>query len=506
MEEQVRPVLKLVNISKKISEYFSLKNISLEVFKGEVHVIMGENGSGKSSLMNIVAGAYARDTGEILMDGFPVSISSPTDAKRLGITMIHQDSSLFEHFTVAENIFTDNKPYLCKGLKLINWRRLYSDCQELLDRLGFSLDGRSVVKSLSLAQKQLVEIAKAYLSNARIIIMDEPTSSLTDSEALLLFNIIKDLKKAGVSILYISHRLEEIRRIGDRVTVIRDGEIIGTQEIGRMDVDGILTMMTGMELKDRYPKLSVKTGREVLRVSDLYSGNTLKGVSFSVRRREILGITGLAGSGRTKIAKCIFGLDRVDAGSIFFENCRLSVKSPGDAIRAGIAYVTEDRSADGLFMYLNVPQNITAPNMGRISEGLLINGAAEKNIAEAYIKRLGIKIGSMKDQAASLSGGSQQKVVLAKWMMSRARLFIFDEPTRDIDIPSKVDVYNLMNEIAAKGASIILISSDVNEIIGMCDRVAILYGGRIAAVISRNEATQEKIMYYATGGHQDAER
>lgn len=496
----MQSVLKLENINKKVSEFFALKGISLELHKGEIHALIGENGSGKSSLMNIIGGTYTKDSGNIYIDGNSVNINSPTDAKKLGITMIHQDSSLFEHFTVAENIYIDNKPYLNKSIKIINWSKMYLDCQRLFEKLGFSLNSKDIVKNLSLAQKQLVEIARAYISNARIIIMDEPTSSLTDSESTLLFNIIKELKKTGVSILYISHRLEEIKQIGDRITVIRDGEIIGTQDIRNMDVDNIIHMMTGMELKERYPKLSVKLGQEVLRVTDLYSDHTLKGISFSLRRREILGVAGLVGSGRTKIAKCIFGLDKIDAGEIYIENAKVDIKSPADAINAGIGYVTEDRSTEGLFMYLNVPENITAPSISKITKRFLINRVKEKNIAGTYVNKLGIKIGTIKDKAAYLSGGNQQKVVLAKWIMSRTKIFILDEPTRGIDIPSKVDVYNLMNEMVAKGASIILISSDVDEIIGMCDRVMILYDGQIAAIIPRNKATQEKILFYATGG------
>jgi len=496
----VEPVLKLENINKKVSDFFALKDISLDLYKGEVHVLIGENGSGKTSLMNVIVGAYTKDSGRILIDGKPVNISSPTDAKKLGITMIHHDSLLFEHFTVAENIYIDNKPYLNKSLKLINWGKMHSDCQQLFNRLGFSLNSKDIVKNLSLAQKQLVEIARAYISKARIIIMDEPTSSLADSESLLLFSIIKELKKAGVSILYISHRLEEIKQIGDRITVIRDGEIIGTQDIRNMNVNNIIHMMTGMELKERYPKLSVKLGKEVLRVENLNSGDTLKSISFSLRRREILGVTGLVGSGRTKIAKCIFGLDKIDSGEIFLENSKIDIKSPSDAIRAGIGYVTEDRKTEGLFMYLNIPENITAANTSKISNHFLIDKGEKVNIAGAYVDRLRIKIGTIRDKAAYLSSGNQQKVVLARWIMSRAKIFILDEPTRGIDIPSKVDVYNIMNEMVAKGASIILISSDVDEIIGMCDRIMILYDGRIAAVIPRSEATQEKILFYATGG------
>ena len=496
----VQTILKLENINKKVSDYFTLKNITLELNKGEVHILMGENGSGKSSLMNIIWGAYPKDSGDIFLDDAPVNINSPMDAKKFGIFMIHQESSLFEHFSIAENIYSDSKPYINKAFKIINWNRMYNDCQRLFDKLGFSLESRTMVKYLNIAQKQLVEIAKAYISNARIIIMDEPTSSLTDSESALLFNIIRELKKSGVAIIYISHRLEDLRQIGDRITVIRDGQIIGTQNIGSLSVNHIINMMTGMELKERYPKLPVKLGREVFRISNLHSGSILKSISFSLRKREILGVTGLVGSGRTKIAKCIFGLDKIDLGEIIIENTKVNINSPYDAINAGIGYVTEDRSTEGLFMYLNISKNITAPNMSIVSRYMMIDKVNENNIANNYVSKLGIKLGTISDKVAYLSGGNQQKVILAKWIMSRARIFILDEPTRGIDIASKVDVYNLMNEMVMKGASIILISSDVDEVMGMCDRIMILYGGEVAAVLQRNEATREKVLFYATGG------
>lgn len=496
-------VLKLENINKRLSDYFALKNISLELYEGEVHALIGENGSGKSSLMNIIWGTCTKDSGNIFINGAPVSINSPIDARRLGIAMIHQNSSLFEHFTVAENIYLDNKPYSNKSLNFIDWRKMFSDCQKLFDKLGFTLNSRTYVRDLNIAQKQLVEICKAYVANARIIIMDEPTSSLTESESTLLFNIIYELKKSGVSILYISHKLEEIKQISDRITVIRDGEIAGTLQIGNMNVDSLIYMMTGMNLSERYPKLKVKIGKEILRVSNLCSDNILNGISFSLRKREILGIIGLVGSGRTKIAKNIFGVEKADSGDIYVENKKVYINSPADAIALGIGCVTEDRSSEGLFMYLDVPENITAPSISKVTNNLLIDREIEQVIASTYIDRLGIKIGTINNKAAYLSGGNQQKVVLAKWIMSKSRILILDEPTKGIDIASKVDVYNLMNEMVIKNVSIILISSDIDEVIGMCDRIMVLYNGKIAAVLPREEATRKKIMFYATGEKYD---
>ncbi len=494
------PILRLKNINLKLSDYFQLADINLDLFKGEVHVLTGENGSGKSSLMNIILGKYIKDSGEIIIDNCPVSINSPKDAKKLGITMIHQESSLFENFSVAENIFINNKPYINKTLKIINWNKTYSDCQALFKRFNFTLDEKALVENLNLAQKQLVEICRAYISQARIIIMDEPTSSLAEAETALLFNIIKELKKSGVAVIYISHRLDEIQKIGDRISVIRNGEIIGTQSMHDMNVNSIIHMMTGQELKNRYPKLTVKTGRELLKVSGLYSGNVIKDINFSLKKGEILGITGLAGSGRSKIAKCLFGVDKIDSGEIFIDKKKITLNSPADAINAGIAYVTEDRTSEGLFMYLNITENISAPNTRKVSNKYIIDRGIENDLCENYVENLRIKVETLNEKAAYLSGGNQQKLVLAKWIMSKSKILIFDEPTRGIDVTSKVDVYNVMNEMVTKDISIILISSDVNEVIGMCDRIIVLYNGRIKAIVPRNDATHEKIMAYATGG------
>jgi ABC-type sugar transport system ATPase subunit len=496
----IKPLLILENINKKLSDFFELKNVTFNLYKGEVHVLIGENGSGKSSLMNVILGHYTKDSGYIFMEDSLVSIDSPMDAKQLGIVMIHQESSLFEHFTIAENIYIHNKPYINKTLKIINWNKMHADCEALFKKLGFTLNSKSLVKNLSVAQKQLVEICKAYISNARIIIMDEPTSSLTEAEASLLFNIIKELKASGVSIIYISHRLEEIKQIGDRLTVIRNGEIIGTENIHSMDVNNIIHMMTGLDLKDRYPKLKVTLGKEVLKVTNIFAGTTLKDISFSLKKREIIGIIGLVGSGRTKIAKCLFGVDKIDSGEIYIDNKKITLNSPADAIARGIGVLPEDRVNEGLFMNLSISENIIAPSTSKVSNRHIIDKDIEESLASIYADKLGINLNTIHDKVAYLSGGNQQKVVLAKWIMSKSKILILDEPTRGIDIASKVDVYNVMNEMVTKDVSLILISSDINEVIGMCDRIIVLYDGTIASIVSRNDATHEKIMAYATGG------
>jgi len=494
------PLLELKKVSKRLSDYFSLKDINMELNKGEVHVLVGENGSGKSSLMNIICGFYQRDSGDIFINNSPVSFNSPIDAKKLGISMIHQDSTLFDNFTVAENIYMDNKPYISKFFKIVDWKKMFSDCKILFDNLGFNLNGERIVKHLSTAEKQIVEICRAYVSNARIIIMDEPTSSLTKAETLLLFNIIKELKKSGVAIIYITHKLEEIKEVGDKITVIREGEIIVTENINSMDVDSIIYMMAGMSLDERYPKLKVKLGREVLKVSNLCDGNFLEDINFSLRKREMLGIFGLVGSGRTKIAKSIFGEDKIDTGEIFIEGKKVNISSPSDAIKSGIGCVTEDRLHNGLFTYRSVAENITSSNLSKVSNHLLIDKKIENQLSKGYSERLEMKISSVNEKVADISGGNQQKVVLAKWIMSKSKILIMDEPTKGIDIASKLDLYNIMNEMVTKDVSIILISSDIDEVIGMCDRIIVLYNGKIAGIVSKSEASHKQIMSYATCG------
>jgi len=496
------PLLKLTNVSKRLSDYFSLKDINFELNEGEVHVLVGENGSGKSSLMNIICGFYQKDCGDIFINNNPVSFNSPADAKKYGISMIHQDSTLFDHFTVAENIYINSKPYINKNLKIVNWKKMFSDCKILFENLGFNLNGERMVRNLSPAEKQIVEICRAYISNARIIIMDEPTSSLTKAETLLLFNIIKELKKSGVAIIYITHKLEEIKEVGDKITVIRDGEIIGTDHINSMNVDNIIYMMAGMSLNERYPKLKVKLGKEVLKVSNLCDGNFLEDINFSLRKREILGIFGLVGSGRTKIAKSINGERKIDTGEIIIEGRKVTISSPSDAIKSGIGCVTEDRMYNGLFTYRSIAENITSCNLSKVSNHLLIDRKIENELSKSYLDKLEIKINSVNEKVADISGGNQQKVVLAKWIMSKSKILILDEPTKGIDIASKLDLYNIMNEMVTKDVSIILISSDIDEIIGMCDRVIVLYNGKIAGIVSKSEANHKQIMSYATCGKQ----
>jgi ABC-type sugar transport system ATPase subunit len=494
-------ILKLENINKKMSEYFSLININLEIERGKVHAIIGENGSGKTTLMNIITGKISKDSGNVYLNGSLVNINSATDSKKHGIVMTHQESNLIEHLSVAENVFFTTDILSGFFLKTINWTKLYGDTKNLFKKLGINIeiDIKKQVRSLENAQKQLVEIAKAYVSNAEIIIMDEPTSSFTETETKILFNIIKELKNKGTAIIYISHRLEEIKQFCDKITVMRMGRCVGTIERSELETINLINMMTGMELKERYPKLNLKKGQEVLRIAGLTSGTVLKNINFSLNSKEIIGITGLAGSGKSIIAKSIFGMNKIDTGDIFINKKKVKIRSPLDAIKEGLGYVPEERQIDGLFMYLKIFENMTASSIDRFTTTYIIDKKKELNISSAFVEKLGIKIGSLDNKVENLSGGNQQKVILAKWMMSKSKIFILDEPTRGIDIASKVDVYNLMNDLIRKNSSIILISSDIEELIGMCDRILVLYGGLIVVNLPKEEATKNKIMYYATG-------
>lgn len=491
-------ILKIENINKKLSEYFSVKNINIELNKSEVHAIVGENGSGKSSLMNVLCGIYTKDSGSIYIDGKLANIDSPSAAKKFGITIIHQESSLFEHISIAENIFINNMPYLNKKLKIVNFSKMHSDCKKLLNRLGLNISSKTLVRYLNPAQKQIVEIARAYASESKIIIMDEPTSSLGENESSMLFNIINELKSNGVSVFYITHKFEELKQICDRVSIMKDGKIIETKSIENIDISDIFHVIAGFELNKPYPKINFKLGKEVLKITKLNSGGFLKDISLSLRKREILGVTGLIGSGGTRIAEAIFGISKIDSGEIVINGTAKQITSPHDSIKSGIAYVTEDRVVKGIFPSLKIYENLSAASIPRVSNKFLINKKYEKEIAASYVDKLAIKTPTINDKVSHLSGGNQQKLVLAKWIMSKAKIFIFDEPTKGIDVASKIDVYNLMNELLQKGASIILISSDINELIGMCDRISVLSNGKIVDTLSKQSFSAEKILQLET--------
>lgn len=493
------PALQMKGITKTYPGVRALDNVDFEVAKGEVHALVGENGAGKSTLMKILAGAQLMDSGQILIDGRPVHITTPQKAMELGISIIYQEFNLVPYLNAAENIFLGREP---RGAipGFVNFPVMYSEAQKLIDSLGVKLNVRTPVNRLSVAQQQMVEVAKATSRNATIIAMDEPSATLTEHELESLFALIRSLKQRGVSIIYISHRLEEIFQIADRVTVLRDGRLVGTKAVSDTDRDEIIRMMVGRELKEKIPKQPAQIGPPALTVKNLTRKGVIENINFTVHRGEILGIAGLVGAGRTELARAIFGADPIDSGELWLDGTRVEIRSPKDAIRKGIGLVTEDRKALGLILGMVVRENISMANLDALTRFGFVNRREEKRVALKYIEDLMIKTPSCEQQVQNLSGGTQQKVVLAKWLFTESKVLIFDEPTRGIDVGSKVEIYQLMNRLAANGVAIIMISSELPEVLGMSDRILVMHEGRIAGELSREEATQEQIMHLATGG------
>jgi len=493
------PVLEMWGISKSYPGVRALDGVDFDVRAGEVHALVGENGAGKSTLMKILAGAIPMDSGSVLMDGRVINIDSPLTAMSHGIGIIYQEFNLVPYMSAAENIFLGREPMgALPGF--IDFAKMNRDAQEVLDRLGVRLSAKTQVSRLSVAQQQMVEIAKTISRKARIIAMDEPSATLTEHELDNLFALIAQLKSEGVGVIYISHRLEEIFQIADRVTVLRDGHLVATKDIADTDRDDIIQMMVGREIKEKIPKRAAELGDKLLEVRGLCREGVLKDISFEVRRGEILGFAGLVGAGRTEVARCIFGADPIDSGEIVFEGEKVTISSPLDAIRLGIGFVTEDRKLLGLILSMAVRENVSLANLDMLAMLGFVDSKKERQIAEGYVSELSIKTPSVEQKVENLSGGNQQKVVLAKWLFTRSKVLIFDEPTRGIDVGSKVEIYQLMNRLAAQGVGIIMISSELPEVLGMSDRILVMHEGRIAGELSREEATQEAVMHLATGG------
>ncbi len=491
-------VLEMRDVTKRFPGVLALDGVQLDLKPGEVHCLVGENGAGKSTLMKILAGAQPLDTGTIRIAGEEVTIHSPHHAQELGISMIYQEFNLSPFLSVAENIFLGREPRIART-PFINWSKMYADAREVLNRIRVDLDVRKPVNELSVAQQQMVEIGKAISFNSKIIVMDEPSATLTDHELAALFDLIGTLKKEGIGLIYISHRLEEIFEIGDRCTVMRDGQYIGTHPVKELDREAIIRMMVGRELKDEFPKEVFEPGDERLRVEDLTRLGAFEKVSFTVRAGEIVGLTGLVGAGRTEVARAIFGADHLDGGQIFLDGKPATVKSPQDAIAKGVGLLTEDRKGQGLVLGMTVRENTTLANLSSLVKFLFVERGRERDVARKYVNELQIKTPSIEQVAQNLSGGNQQKVVLAKWLFTQSRILIFDEPTRGIDVGAKVEIYKLMNDLARRGDAILMISSELPEVLGMCDRILVMHEGRLAGELPRAEATQERIMQLATG-------
>ncbi|HOD51295.1 MAG TPA: sugar ABC transporter ATP-binding protein [Candidatus Hydrogenedentes bacterium] len=491
-------VLEMQNIVKRFPGVLAVDHGQLTLRPGEVHCLVGENGAGKSTLMKVLAGAIPMDSGEIRLSGEPVAITSPHQAQQLGISMIYQEFNLSPFLSVAENIFLGREPRLGKT-PFIDWSKMYRDARELLGRVRTDLDVRKPVNECSVAQQQIVEIAKALSFSSKVIVMDEPSATLTDHELKALFDLIRGLKKDGIGMIYISHRLEEIFEIGDRVTVMRDGQYIGTHDVSDMRREDIIHMMVGRELKDELPKEHFERGEEVLRVEHMSIGGSFQDISFSLHKGELMGLTGLVGAGRTEVARAIFGADKIEAGQLFLNGVPITVTSPQDAIRQGIGLLTEDRKNQGLVLGMTVRENTTLANLKDLVKFLFVDRGRERQVTLKYVDELRIKTPTIEQTAQNLSGGNQQKLVLAKWLFTDCRVLIFDEPTRGIDVGAKVEIYKLMNELVRNGVCILMISSELPEVLGMCDRILVMHEGHLAGELPRAEADQERIMRLATG-------
>jgi len=490
-------ILEMQHITKTFPGVIALDDVNFQLQKGEVHILLGENGAGKSTLIKILSGAYQKTSGEIYLNQKRIDIKNPGHALSLGIGIIYQELNLIPHLTAGENIFLGREPTLTLGI--IDFKTLFQQAQALLDELGVQINAQSLVKNLGVAQQQMVEVAKALSLDAEILIMDEPTSALTEQEITELFKTITRLKNNGVSIIYISHRLEELFEIGDRVSVLRDGKYIGTLLIKDTSKSELIEMMVNRELEEQFPKQTITRGEEILRVEGLTRGRKLRNINFSLFRGEILGIAGLLGSGRTELARAIFGADRIDTGKIFIKGKLLSLKSPRNSINSGIGLLTEDRKTQGLVLNLSLKDNICLPSIDQFSRYGVVSSKKEKKVVQKYIRELRIKTPGLNQKVVYLSGGNQQKVVMSKWLCSNADILIFDEPTRGIDVGSKVEIYQFMNQLTAAGVAIIMISSELPEILGMSDRILVMHQGKIKGEFMAGEATQEKILHSALG-------
>ncbi len=505
MEHQQPPLLRMEQISKGFPGVQALDQVSLEVHAGECLALMGENGAGKSTLMKVLSGVHPPDSGAILLDGQPVTIHGPHHAQQLGISIIYQEFNLFPNLSVEENIYIGREP---TRLGAVDRAQLRADTLRLLGRLGVDLNPKAIVRNLSVAQQQMVEIAKALSLNARIVIMDEPTSALTQTEVEKLLQIIRSLKASGLGVVFISHRLEEVMAIADRITVLRDGHNAGLLPAAEATPDRIVQMMVGRAITDLFHKeAGAISGEPVLEVRGLSrhsaasdaSAIDLHDISLAVHAGEIVGLAGLVGSGRTELARAIFGADRVDQGQILINGRPVQIQSPRDAIRFGLGLVPEDRKQQALVLQLTVRENISLAALDSLTRGGFVDRDRERSMARTFIDALHIRTPSMEQKVINLSGGNQQKVVLSKWLALKPQVLIVDEPTRGVDVGAKAEVHSLLNDLAHQGIGILMISSELPEILGMSDRVLVMHEGQIAGELSRADATQERIMMLATG-------
>jgi ribose transport system ATP-binding protein len=481
-------------ITKRFPGVTALDEVDFELEKGEVHVLLGENGAGKSTLIKMLSGAYQPDEGEILLDDEPVSISSATVAQELGISTIYQEFNLVPQLTTAENIFLGRQP---RRFGFLDRRKMGEDARKLLERMKVRVDPAALVSNLGVAQRQMVEIAKALSLDARILVMDEPTASLSGQEVERLFEIIRGLKEEEVSMIFISHHLEEVAEIGDRVTVLRDGKVVDRVPATTARSE-FVRMMVGRSVEDQFPRRRPEVGEVLLEAQNLSREGVLEDVSFQVWAGEVVGIAGIVGAGRTELARAIFGADPVDSGEVWVEGRRMKPGNPREAKHRGIGFVTEDRQGQGIVPPLSVAENLGLASLGRNTNVGLVNRREQRRQAGKMIEDLNIRTPGLEQEIQYLSGGNQQKVVIGKWLLADSKVLIMDEPTRGIDVGAKVEIYELMNELTENGAGIVMISSDLLEVLGMSDRILVMSGGRITGELPANEATQENVMELAT--------
>ncbi|MCR1840217.1 sugar ABC transporter ATP-binding protein [Murimonas intestini] len=484
-------------IDKSFPGVHALKEVNLELRKGEVHALMGENGAGKSTLMKVLTGIYAKDKGTITFEGKEVEFKTPKEAQTAGIVIVHQELNMMNHLTVAQNIFIGRESM---NGKMINDRKMNEEAAKLFKLLNIDIDPKETMGRLTVGRQQMCEIAKAISTDAKVIVFDEPTAALTDAEITELFKIIEDLRKKNIGIIYISHRMDEIKRITDRVTVMRDGEYVGTVVTKDTTKDDIINMMVGRVIyEDPKTESNVpKNAPVVLKVEHLNAGKMVRDVSFELHKGEILGFSGLMGAGRTETARALFGADKKDSGEIYVNGKKVNIKSPQDAVQAGIGYLSEDRKRYGVVVDKTVAENTTMASLENFTNGIFVNNKKEKEITKKYVDALKTKTPSIEQKVKNLSGGNQQKVVIAKWLTRNCDILIFDEPTRGIDVGAKSEIYSLMNDLVKQGKSIIMISSELTEILRMSDRIVVMCEGRKTGEIGIAEATQESIMHAAT--------
>lgn len=491
-------LLEMRNICKSFPGVQALKDVNFDLNPGEVHALLGENGAGKSTLIKILGGIYKMDEGDIYINGNKVIINSVHDSKKYGVSIIHQELMLIPYMTVAENIFLFRE--FVDKWGLVNKKIMNETAQAILKEFNLDIDPKTIVCNLTIGQQQMIEIIKAVTSNSKIIVMDEPTSSLSEEEVLTLFNVIKQLKQNGVGIIYISHRMSELKDIADRVTVLRDGQYVGTKLMGETNNDELISMMVGRKIENYYTRTFDKQGDVIFKVRNLSRKGVIDNVSFDLRKGEILGFAGLIGAGRSETARCIFGIDKYDSGIFLINNKEVKIKNTADAIKNGIALVPENRKEEGLFLLQDCKFNISFQIMDKFIKLFFVDRKFELQIAEKYIRELTIRTPSVKQKVGYLSGGNQQKIVISKWLSINPKIIILDEPTRGIDVGAKAEIYRIIDDLRKQGVSIIMISSELPEIINMSDRVVVMSHGKITKILNKEELSQENIMHYALGG------